>query len=133
MTTTGFPRNMALDAVVWASRALAAGSALLAIGHMGVQIPLISALGPGGSRAVVPAAVAFSIGAGLHGAVAVGVARRLAWAWPLGVLVAGATLVGAATPFRGAGSAIGLALAGLQLGVLLTGTARRTMLSSARS
>jgi hypothetical protein len=62
MTATRSTRNAALDAVVWASIALAVGSALLAIGHMGVQIPLLSALGPGGTRAVVPAAVAFSLG-----------------------------------------------------------------------
>jgi hypothetical protein len=133
VTAARSPRNAALDAVVWASTALAVGSALLAIGHMGVQIPLLSALGPGGTRAVVPAAIAFSLGACLHGAVAYGVARRLVWAWPLGVLAAGVTLLGAAMPFRGVGSLIGMSLAGLQLGILLTGTARRTMLRTAQS
>lgn len=133
MTATRSTRNAALDTVVWASTALAVGSALLAIGHMGVQIPLLSALGPGSTRAVVPAAVAFSLGACLHGAVAYGVSRRLVWAWPLGVLAAGLTLLGAALPFRGVGSLVGMSLAGLQLGILLTGTARRTILGPARS
>jgi hypothetical protein len=93
----------ALDGVVWASGALAVGSAILAVGHMGVEIPLVSALGPGGARPVWPAAIAFTVAAGLHGAVSWGVARRRSWAWPLGVLVGAITLVGAATPFRGAG------------------------------
>jgi hypothetical protein len=120
----------ALSAVTWISGALAAGSGLLAIGHAGVAIPLVSALGPGGSRAVVPAAIAFTAAACLHGAVAYGVARRRTWAWPLGVLAAGVTLLGAAMPFRGAGSIAGIALAGTQLGLLLSAGVRSALLPS---
>lgn len=133
MTTTDAAHGAALDGVVWVSGVLAVGSALMAIGHLGLQLPVLSALGPGGTRAVVPAAIAFSIAAALHGAVAYGVSRRMSWAWPLGVAVAGVTLLGAATPFRGAVSAIGIMLAGLQLGLLLTATARRSLLGRARS
>lgn len=135
MTSTGTDpsRWHVLDGVVGVSGALAIGSALLAIGHLGVQLPVISRFGPGGTRAVVPAAIAFGVAACLHGAVAVGSARRRSWAWPLGVLVAGVTLIGAATPFRGAASAVGIVLAALQLGLLLTRPARRTILDSARS
>jgi hypothetical protein len=120
-----------LDAVVLISGALAAGSTLLAIGHAGIRIPVVSALGPGGSRAVVPAAIAFSVAACLHGAVAAGVARRRAWAWPLGILVAAVTMVAAAVPFRGAGSVVGITLAGTELVLLLTGRARRAILHPA--
>ncbi|CAN5816001.1 hypothetical protein BH23ACT10_BH23ACT10_00440 [soil metagenome] len=133
MTTADAGGAGALDVVVWASGALAVGSALLAVSHLGVQVPLLSALGPGGSRVILPAAIAFTVGAALHGAVAFGVARRRAWAWPLGILVAGVTLLGAATPFRGAGSAIGILLASLVLGLLLTATARHSMIGPARS
>lgn len=133
MTTTRPPRSRALDVVVWASAALAVGSALLAIGHLGVQVPLLSALGPGGSGIVVPAAVAFAVGACLHGAVAIGVAKRRPWAWVLGLLVGTLTLIGATTPFRGAASLLGIVLAGLQVGLLATGPARRGILRSARA
>lgn len=130
MSTTD-ARPTVLDAVVWISVLLAAGSLLMAIAHAGVRIPLFSALGPAGNRAVPPAAIAFSVGALLHGLVAYGVAGRRTWAWPVGVTVAAVTLIGAATPFRGAGSLVGIVLAAAQLGLLLTGTARRAILRSA--
>lgn len=117
-----------LDAVVWIGSVLAGGSALLAIGHAGVRIPLVSALGPGGPRVILPAAIAFTVTACLHGTVAYAVARRRAWAWPLGVLIAAVTLVGAATPFRGVGSMVGMLLAGAELGLLLTASSRRALL-----
>lgn len=128
---TDASRTGALDAVVWISGALAVGSALLAVGHAGVRIPVVSALGPGGSEPVVPAAIAFVVATCLHGAVAVGVARRRPWAWPLGVLVAAVTLIGATTPFRGVGSIVGIVLAGAELGLLLTGRIRRAILRPA--
>ena len=133
MTTAPRPRSRALDVVVWASTALAVGSALLAIGHLGVQVPLLSALGPGGPGVVVPAAIAFTVGACLHGAVAIGVAKRRPWAWIMGMLVGTLTLIGATTPFRGAVSLLGILLAGLQVGLLATGGARRRILRSARA
>jgi hypothetical protein len=121
-------RRQRVDAVTWISGALAVGCALLAVGHLGVQIPLLSTLGPGGGRAVVPAATAFTVAAILQALVAVGVARRRSWAWPLGVLVAVVTLVGAAMPFRGTISAIGMLLAAAELVLLLTGDVRRAIL-----
>jgi hypothetical protein len=121
VTTTGTTtRSRRLDGVVWTSGALAVGCALLAAGHSGIQVPLLSALGPGGTRAVIPAAVAFTVAAVLHAVVSVGVARRRAWAWPLGVLIAAGTLLGAAAPYRGVMSGIGIVLAGAELGLLLT-------------
>jgi hypothetical protein len=110
----------ALRGVLWTSGALAIGCALLAAGHLGLGIPVLSALGPGGTRAVVPAAIAFAVAALLHTLVGVGVAGGRSWAWPVGVLIAALTLLGAATPFRGAMSAVGIALAGIQLVLLLT-------------
>ena len=116
--------------MAWISGALAVGCALLAIGHLGLEVPLLSAFGPGGARPVIPAAIAFGVGAVLQGLVCSGVRRRRTWAWPLGVLVAAITLVSAATPFRGAMSAVGIALAALQLGLLLTRDARLALLRS---
>jgi hypothetical protein len=128
---TAGTRRSVLDAIAWISGALAVGSALLAVGHAGVRIPGVSALGPGGSDPVVPAAIAFTVATCLHGAVAFGVAGRRPWAWPLGVLVAAVTLIGAAAPFRGVGSVIGIVLAGTELGLLLTGRIRRAILRPA--
>jgi hypothetical protein len=120
-------RSGALRGVMWTSGVLAIGCALLAVGHLGLQIPVLSALGPGGVRAVVPAAIAFTVAALLHALVGVGVTRGRSWAWPLGVLIAAATLFGAATPFRGVISAVGIMLAGLELGLLLTRDGRRLL------
>jgi hypothetical protein len=126
--TAGHRADVRLRALVWTSGALAAGSAAMAVAHSGVEIPLLSALGPGGSRAVVPAAIAFSVATVLHTLVTVGVRRRRSWAWPLGIAVAALTLVGAAFPYRGAVSAIGIALAVVELALLLTPQARMQML-----
>jgi hypothetical protein len=124
-TTSGSRR---LDTVVWISATLAAGSALMAVAHLGYGIPVLSALGPGGGRAVIPAAIAFAVAAVLQGATSLGIARRRAWGWPLGVLIAALMLVGAAMPFRGVVSAIAVVLAGAELALLLSGPARREML-----
>ena len=124
-TGTGTRR---LDAAVLVSAALAVGSALLSVAHLGVGVPVLSALGPGGDRAVLPAAIAFAVAAVLHGATSAGLARRRAWAWPLGVLIAAMTVLGAAMPFRGAVSALGIALAAVQLWLLLSGQTRRALL-----
>jgi hypothetical protein len=126
-------RSLRLDLLIWTSSVLAVGCALLAVGHLGFHVPLLSALGPGGSRAVLPAVIAFSLAALLHGAVSAGVHRRHTWAWPLGVFVAAVTLLGAAMPFRGVLSAVGSALAALQLALLLTRDVRSRILSSATS
>ena len=128
-TSTGSRR---LDAVVWISGTLAAGSALMAVAHLGVEIPVLSVLGPGGDRAVIPAAIAFTIAAVLQGLTSFAVARRRPWAWPLGVLISALVLVGAAMPFRGVVSAIGIVLAGAELALLLSGAARRSLLPAGR-
>jgi len=123
---TGAPSRV-LDGVTWTSGALAVGCALLAVGHLGVDVPLLSNLGPGGTRPVIPAAIAFT-GAGVaHGLVGLGAARRRSWAWPLGVLISAATLLGAAMPFRGVMSAVGIVLAGIQLGLLVTRDGRELL------
>lgn len=124
------PRTAAPTAVAWASGALAVGSGLLAIGHSGLRVPVVSALGPGGDDPVVPAAIAFAIAAALHGAVCFGITRRHPWAWPLGILAGAVTLLGAAVPFRGAASLIGMVLAGVEVVGLLLGGTRRELLRS---
>lgn len=117
-------------ALVSTSAVLAVGSAVMAVAHAGLEIPLLSALGPGGSRPVVPAAVAFSVATVLHAAVAIGVGAGRRWAWFVGVVAAVLTLLGAATPFRGIVSAVGIVLATVQLALLLTRQVRALLLDS---
>lgn len=128
MTATDTTRSLGLDVAAWTSGALTVGSALLSLGHLGVTIPLLSALGPGGNRVIVPAAIAFAAATGMQAAVFVGVTRRRAWAWPVGILVSTITVVGAAMPYRGFISAVGISLAAVELLALLSGDARRTLL-----
>jgi hypothetical protein len=63
----------------------AAGTGLLAVGHLGVDIPLLSALGPPGDAVVLPAAIAIGTGSLLYAVASVAVARRGGpgrWPWP---------------------------------------------------
>lgn len=107
---------------------LAAGCFALAVGHSGVEVPLISRLGPGGGRAVPPAAVAFSVATIVLLVVGAGLWRRRSWAWPLGIVVHGLIAIGAAFPFRGWGSVIGIAVAVASLALLLSRGVREHLL-----
>jgi hypothetical protein len=108
---------------------LSAGAVLLTLAHAGLSLPLLSALGPGGDRAVPPAAIAFSVLAVLAAVVAAGAFARRSWAWPLGLVVHALTVFGAATPFRGPVSLIGILLSLSALAVLLTRQARTALLA----
>lgn len=107
----------------------AGATGLLAVGHAGVEIPLVSGIGPGGSRAVWPAAIAFSLAAIAYVVVAVGLARGWRWAVPAGAVVFAVTLVGSLAPYRGPASLLG-ALLGL-VGVVVLGVAAAGRRSSA--
>jgi hypothetical protein len=82
----------------------------MAVAHAGVEIPLVSGLGPGGSRAVWPAAVAFGVATVAYLAVAVGLRRRSRWSRLAGLGLFGVTVLASLVPFRGAGSVIGALL-----------------------
>lgn len=111
------------------SALLALGCAALAVAHMGLQVPLLSRLGPGGSRAIVPAAVAFIVATLVLGAVAFGVARGRSWSWPAGILVHGVVFLGAAFPYRGVVSLAGMLIAGTCVALLLTRAGREGLLA----
>lgn len=108
---------------------LAVGCLALAVGHSGINVPLISRLGPGGGRAVVPAAIAFAIATALLSVLAVGMWRRRPWAWAAGLAVHGMVLAGAMFPYRGVGSLIGIALAGSAFILLAARPAREALLT----
>jgi hypothetical protein len=121
-TVRARPASVTAAAVVVAG--LAVWTALLSIGHLGVEIPLVSSLGPGGNRVVREAGIAFAIATVACACVAIGLARMRPWAWTAGIIVNSLALVGGVREFRGAGSVIGILLAAATLILLLTPQAR---------
>lgn len=103
----------------------AVATGLLAVGHAGVELPLVSALGPGGDRAVWPAAIAFSVAAASYTGVAAGLIRGRTWAVPAGVILFAATVAGALTPYRGPASLLGALFGATGLVLLGACAARR--------
>ena len=111
------------------SALLALGCAALAIGHAGVDVPLLSQIGPGGNRAVVPAAIAFAVSTVILALVAWGTWGRRAWAWALGFVAHALVFVGAAYPYRGVASLVALLVSGTCLALLLTRAGRRALVA----
>ena len=134
ITSTAVPSSTVADPAPtllrWAV-ALAAvnavGLALLAIGHAGLDVPLLSELGPGGGRAVPPAAAAFTVGAAAWAAVAAALARRRRWAWALGIVVGALGALGGVGQFRGIASAVGIALSVAVVALLLVPSVRSAL------
>ena len=109
---------------------LALGCLALAVAHAGISLPLLSRLGPGGGNAVVPAAIAFSVATAVLALLAMGMWRRRAWAWAVGLVVHGVVLAGAAFPYRGWGSLVGIVLAGGAFMLLVSRPGREGLLYS---
>lgn len=121
--------QQAKTAVAGLSAFLAAGCAALAVAHAGVELPLLSSIGPGGDRAVVPAAIAFTVATLVLVAVAVGAWRSRPWAWALGVVTHGLVFLGAAFPYRGVASLVALIVSGACIALLLTRPGREALLA----
>lgn len=117
--TVPLPLRLAAGLAVLA----AVGSALMAVAHLGVDLPLLPTQGLG--RAVPAAAAAFGLGTVLFAAVAWGLRDRARWAWWLGLVGFALALQGSAMPYRGAGSAVGIVLSVLGLAALLHPVTRR--------
>lgn len=111
----------------------ALGSLAMSVAHAGVTIPLFSALGPQGNRAIWPAAGAFAVGTVLYAVTAYGLARRRAWSWAAGIAVHALTLLSAAFPYRGVGSLAGIVVAGSGLVLLMLPAVRAVLLPSRSS
>lgn len=116
-------------AVAALSGTLAVGCAVLAIAHSGVAVPLLAAIGPGGDRAVVPAAIAFTVATLVLAAVALGALRAAAWAWALGVAAHGLVFLGSAFPYRGPASLVALIVSGSCIALLLSRPGRQALLA----
>ncbi|MGH8901806.1 MAG: hypothetical protein ACRDYA_08995 [Egibacteraceae bacterium] len=103
---------------------LAIYAALLSVGHLGVEVPVLSALGPGGSRVVLVAGIVFAVGALVYAVIGIGLLRLHGWAWAAGVVVSALGVLSGIGQFRGAGSLVGILLSLAVLLVLLTPQAR---------
>lgn len=130
-TATGGERGALRGATVLAGIG-AGATALLAVGHAGVEIPLVSGLGPGGDRAVWPAAIAFGVAAVAYLTVLVGLARGRSWAVPAGAVVFAVTLVGSVTPYRGPASLLGALMGAAGVALLATAAVLRRRPSAGR-
>lgn len=111
------------------SALLALGCLALSIGHSGIEVALLSTVGPGGNRAVIPAAVGLGVATVVLGGVAFGVWRQRPWAWALGIAAHSLVFLGAAVPYRGPASLAALALTGTCVALLLTRSGRAALLA----
>lgn len=110
----------------------ALGALVMSIAHAGIEVPVVSALGPQGG-AVPPAAISFGVGALLFAGVAFGLARRQSWAWAIGLAVNALAFGAAAFPYRGIGSVAGMAVSVAAIALLLSGPVRRVVLANTSS
>jgi hypothetical protein len=101
----------------------AVGTLLLAIAHTGVEVPLLSALGPQGG-AVPPAVVAFGVATVLFAGIALGLTRRSRMAWAVGLAVSVLAVLSGIGQFRGVVSAAGIVLSLALIGLLLAPASR---------
>lgn len=107
---------------------MAVGSALMAVSHAGMSVPLLAALGPGGQRALPEVAAGFAVAAVLFAVVAVGAWRQRPWAWAIGLVLHGVALIAATIPWRGPASGAAAVVTVAALGVLATRPGRTAFL-----
>lgn len=101
----------------------ALGSGLMTLGHLGLDLPLLEAFGPG--RLLAPVAAAFAVGTVLYVVVAYAAFTLTSWAWPVALVVNAVAFLTAAFPYRGwvSGAAIAVSLASIVVLVTPAGRA----------
>lgn len=114
---------MTLRVAVALAGVAAVGTLLLAVAHTGVEVPVLSALGPQGG-AVPPAVVAFAVATVLFAGIGLGLARRNRVAWVAGLAVSVLAVLSGIGQFRGVVSAIGIVLSVALIGLLLAPPSR---------
>jgi hypothetical protein len=98
----------------------AVGAGLLAVAHAGVELPLVSALGPGGDRPVPVAAAVFGVGTLVYLALAIGAFARAGWVRPVGLLVSVLAILQGVRSFRGVASGAAIVVSVLIAVLLLS-------------
>lgn len=111
-------RPAAAVAVGWLAVVGAVGAAWMMLAHLGLDVAVLDAFGPG--RMLAPVAAGFAVGTVLFAIVAHGAFRAARWVWPVGLVVNGLAFVSAAVPFRGWVSAIAMLVALAAVVVLLS-------------
>lgn len=124
---TSRTRPPAASLIGWLSVLGTIGTALLSIGHLGLEIPVLSALGPEGTRAIPAAAAGFGVAALLYLVVAVGAFRQASWAWAVGLVVNLLAVAAGLSNVRGAASVIGIVISALILILLLSPGGRKAL------
>jgi hypothetical protein len=81
------PASGAATAVAVLAALGAAGSGLMAVAHLALDLPFLAA--------------GFGLGIIAYAVLAYGAARRRAWAWPVGLVVNAVALAASALPWRG--------------------------------
>lgn len=114
-------------AAVWLTALAAVGTALMAVSHAGVAVPVLAGIGPATGVVVPIAAAGFGLATLVLVVALVGLHRRRPWGWALATLAHALVVLAAAFPIRGVGSWLGIALSGAAFVLLLTGSARREL------
>lgn len=116
--TLSTSRPPAATAVGWLAVLGVVGSAVMTLAHLGVEIPVISDLGPG--RLLAPVAGGFAFGTILYVLVATAAFRMASWAWPAALAVNAVAFLSAAFPYRGWVSGVAIAVSLAAVAVLLS-------------
>lgn len=109
---------------------LAAGCVAMAVAHAGVDIGLLSRLGPAGDDAVPQAMRGFAVAAVVLAFMAFGAARSRPWAWALGTVVFALVVLGSLLQYRGGASLIAIVISVVSLALLLSPAGRAALLYS---
>jgi hypothetical protein len=100
------------------------GSAVMAIAHLGIDVPVV-----GGAVELLPVAISFAVGTVLYAFVAYGAFTRRSWAWALGLVVNGLAFAStAAPPYRGGIEPVAMAVSLAALILLLIRPGREALL-----
>lgn len=115
-------RPTAATAVGWLAVLGAIGAAWMMLAHLGLDLAVLDAFGPG--RLLAPVAAGFAVGTVLFAVVAYGAFRGAGWAWPVALVVNGLAFVSAAFPFRGWVSAAAMVVTAVAIVALVAPAGR---------
>lgn len=103
--------------VIVATLLAATGSAIMAIAHMGIYVPVPGA--PDTARVILPAAISFGVGTLALLILLFGLLARRRWAWLVGLAVHAVIVLGSAYPVRGWPSVVAIVVSGAAILLLV--------------